>query len=172
MLNHTATFVHGTNRVEGVTVAEVDGTRKPLSGSDRTIECDTLILSVGLIPENELSEVAGAVLDPSTGGPVVDEDMQTTVPGIFACGNVVQVQDLVDHVTAMGELAGKSAAEYAKHRLTPLRNRVALRTGLNVRNVVPQVISGEKTVRLQIRVDKPLKNATVSVGGFSCRSAL
>ena len=167
MLNHTATLVQGTNRVEAVTVAEVDDTRKPLPNSERTIECDTLILSVGLIPENELSEAAGAVLDPSTGGPIVDEDMQTTVPGVFACGNVVQVQDLVDHVTALGELAGKSAAEYAQHRLTPLRKRVAMRAGLNVRNVVPQIISGEKTVRLQIRVGKPLKNVTVRVGGFS-----
>lgn len=112
-LRHTVTKIHGKGRVEGVTVAEVDETLKPVAGTEEYIPCDTLMLSVGLIPENELSKGAGVEIDAKTKGPVVDANRQTSVPGIFACGNVVKVHELVDFVSEEGETAGRSAALFA-----------------------------------------------------------
>lgn len=114
MLRHTVVEIHGKKRVEGVTVAQVDDNLKPVKGTEEYIECDTLMLSVGLIPENELSKKAGVELDPKTRGPMVDEDRQTRIPGIFACGNVVKVHELVDYVSFEGEIAGRAAALYAQ----------------------------------------------------------
>ena len=114
MLRHTVVEIHGKQRVEGVTVAQVDEKLKPIPGTEEYIECDTLMLSVGLIPENELSKKAGVELDPKTRGPVVDENRQTKIPGIFACGNVVKVHELVDFVSDEGETAGRAAALYAQ----------------------------------------------------------
>ena len=112
--NHTVTRILGRERVEGVVVAEVDpATRVPIPGTEETIECDTLMLSVGLLPENELTTAAGVALDPVTGGAAVDQDRQTSVPGVFACGNVLHVHDLVDNVTAESLLAGAAAARFA-----------------------------------------------------------
>jgi len=111
-LCHTVVGIHGKERLEGVTVAKVDENRKPILGTEELVECDTLLLSVGLIPENELSREAGIEIDPVTSGPVVDESMQTSVGGIFACGNVVHVHDLVDFVTEESRLAGRCAALY------------------------------------------------------------
>lgn len=113
-LRHTVTEIHGKERVEGVTVSQVDDNLKPIPGTEEYVECDTLMLSVGLIPENELSKKAGVVLDPKTKGPVVDESRQTSVEGIFACGNVVRVHELVDFVSDEGQVAGEAAAAYAK----------------------------------------------------------
>lgn len=138
-LSHTITFIHGKKRVEGVTVSQVTEDLQPVPGTERYVPCDTVILSVGLIPENELSEQAGIILDPVTRGPVVDENMQTSVPGIFACGNVVNVYDLVDYVTYTGEAAGRGAARYIKGELPPGRP-AAIRAGENVQFVVPQSI--------------------------------
>lgn len=117
MLRHTVVEIHGKKRVEGVTVARVDDNLKPVPGTEEYIECDTLMLSVGLIPENELSKKAGVEIDPKTRGPVVDENRQTSVPGIFACGNVVKVHELVDFVSDEGENAGRAAALYAQGKL-------------------------------------------------------
>lgn len=114
LLRHTVVEIHGNKRVEGVTVARVDENLKPILGTEEYIECDTLMLSVGLIPENELSKKAGVEIDPKTRGPVVDENRQTKVPGIFACGNVVKVHELVDFVSDEGEIAGRGAALYAQ----------------------------------------------------------
>lgn len=114
LLRHTVVEIHGNKRVEGVTVARVDENLKPIPGTEEYIECDTLMLSVGLIPENELSKKAGVEIDPKTRGPVVDENRQTKVPGIFACGNVVKVHELVDFVSDEGEMAGRGAALYAQ----------------------------------------------------------
>lgn len=166
LLEHTVTSIHGRDRVEGVTIAKVDQDGKPIPGTERTIECDTLILSVGLIPENELSREAGLSLDPATLGPVVDEHMETSVRGIFACGNVVHVHDLVDHVTWEGELAGAMAARYLSG-IPPIPKRIRLTPGNNVRYVVPQVISGEEPFVLQMRVKKPIRNAEVRIGKLS-----
>ena len=111
-LSHTVVEIHGRERVEGVTVARVDENRKPISGTYEFVPCDTLLLSVGLIPENELTKKAGIELDSITNGPVVDENRETSVSGIFACGNVVRVHSLVDYVSEEAETAGKSAANY------------------------------------------------------------
>jgi len=167
LLEHTITFIHGADRVEAVTIARVDEGGSPISGTERTIRCDTLILSVGLIPENELSEAAGIVLDTATGGPFVNERMETSIPGIFACGNVVHVHDLVDYVTEMGELAGESAASHALGKLPPLTRKIVLKAGQNVRYVVPQIISGEEPSALFLRVRKPMRNVKVKIGNLT-----
>ena len=112
LLSHTVVEIHGKDRVTGVTIAKVDENRKPIEETKQLISCDTLLLSVGLIPENELSKSAGVVLDPKTNGVVVNEDRETSVDGIFACGNVRQVHELVDYVSREAEIAGKSAASY------------------------------------------------------------
>ncbi len=111
-LSHTIVEIHGRNRIEGVTVAAVDECKQPAPGTEEFVACDTLLLSVGLIPENEITREAGIDIDPLTAGPVVDKKMQTSMPGVFACGNVVHVHDLVDNVTLQAELAGTSAAGF------------------------------------------------------------
>ena len=167
LLEHTVTSIHGVDRVEAVTLARVDAGGNPLLNTERTIECDTLILSVGLIPENELSQTAGIVLDSGTGGPIVNEHMETSIQGIFGCGNVVHVHDLVDHVTQAGELAGESAAKNVLNELPPLRKKIVLKAGDNVKSVVPQIISGEKPVTLHLRVKKPMREARVKLGNLN-----
>jgi len=167
LLSHTVTAVHGAERVSGVSVAGVDEKGNLIAGTESMIPCDTLILSVGLIPENELSEEAGIILDPSTGGPVVDQHMETSIRGIFACGNAVHVHDLVDHVTETGIVAGSSAAKFALGELEPLKNRVRLRPGSGVRYVVPQVISGYQPATVYLRVRNPVRNATIRAGDIT-----
>lgn len=164
LLQHTVTSIRGAGRVEAVTVARVDASWRPIPGTGREIKCDTLILSAGLIPENELSKTAGVVLDRLTGGPIVDEHMETSVRGIFACGNVVHVHDLVDHVSWAGEVAGRSAAKYVMGELPPPRKKVALKAGENVRYVVPQVISGEEEMALHLRAKKPMQDVKLRIG--------
>jgi len=166
LLEYTVTSIQGLDRVEAITVSKVDERQNIIPGSERVIACDTMILSVGMIPENELSDDAGVVLDPATGGPSVDECMGTSVSGIFACGNVVHVHDLVDHVTQAGELAGESAAKHVLGILPPSR-KIALRTGENVRYVVPQYISGERPIDIYLRVTKPMKAVRVLFGNLS-----
>ena len=114
LLSHTVTEVRGRERVEAVTVAQVDGDRHPIPGTERVFDCDTLMLSVGLIPENELTRAAGARMDARRGGPVVDDTLQTTVPGVFACGNVLHVHGLVDNVSTEAAKAGRAAAEFVR----------------------------------------------------------
>lgn len=113
-LSHTVTDIKGKDRVEAIVLSEVDENFNPIEGTEETIECDTLILSVGLIPENELSESAGVKMDPKTNGPVVGENLETNIDGIFACGNVLHVHGLVDNVTKESYLAGEEAAKYIK----------------------------------------------------------
>jgi len=113
-LNHTVIEIHGAERVEGVTIAAVDSQRCPVPGTEEFVECDTLLLSVGLIPENEITRTAGIAMDPATAGPVTDEGLMTSMPGVFACGNVLKVHDLVDNVTLQAEKAGRSAAAWIK----------------------------------------------------------
>ena len=163
-LSHAAAFIHGSERVEAVTISRLDDEGRPIYGEEKTIECDTLILSVGLIPENELSKRAGVKLDPKTGGPVVDENMETSVENIFACGNVVHVHDLVDHVTQEGEAAGRNAAKRILGELPPLKRRITLKAEGNIRYVVPQVISGEQPLTLYSRVKSPAFNAEIRIG--------
>lgn len=167
-LSTTVAEIHGAKRVEGVTVAKVDENRQILPETKRFIPCDTLLLSVGLIPENELTRGAGIALDPVTGGAVVDENRQTGAPGIFACGNVLQVHDLVDYVSDEAELAGKGAAGFVLGSL-PGGDLAATKAGPGVRYVLPQKVhSGcDKPVALFLRVSRPMGKVkyTVCSGG-------
>lgn len=163
LLNHTVTELHGEERLTGVTVAQVDENLCPIVGTKKYMECDTLLLSVGLIPENELAKAAGVRLDPITGGAVVDEARETSVSGIFSCGNVLHVHDLVDFVSEEAEIAGKSAADYLKGRLTQ-RNSVRTVAGNGVRYIVPQCVTGiGEELRLFFRADKVYRGATIHV---------
>jgi len=143
LLNHTVIEIHGKERVEGVTIAEVNEKREPISETEKYISCDTLILSVGLIPENELSKQAGVEIDSITGGPVVNEMLETNIPGIFACGNVLQVHDLADNVSEEARLAASSAVKFIKGNKDLIKSDIIIRAGYGIRYVVPQKINIE-----------------------------
>lgn len=162
--NTTVTCIHGKERVEGVTIAQVDpATRKPLPETARYVACDTLLLSVGLIPENELTTPTGAQMDRVTSGAVVDEFRQTTVPGIFACGNVLHVHDLVDNVSREAEIAGEAAAKFALGQLPSGPRRRVLTSG-GARYAVPQLVSEDcQELDLYFRVGAAFKPALVQV---------
>jgi len=155
-LNTTVAEIHGKERVEGVTIAEVDANRNIKEETKRYIPCDTLLLSVGLIPENELTKGAGIEIDPITGGAVVDEHRETNVKGIFACGNVLQVHDLVDYVSAEAEIAGTYAAELVKNGESECEF-ISTATGNGVRYVLPQKVNKktDEDVSLYLRVSNP-----------------
>jgi len=161
-LSHTVVEIHGKDRLTGVTIAKVDENRKPMPETKEYIPCDTLLLSVGLIPENELSKGAEVELSPITSGAVVDQDRQTSVPGIFACGNVLHVHDLVDFVSEEAEIAGKSAAAYIKEEAAE-RISVAIQTDGKVRYTVPQEITKKKDVTVYFRVSDVYKNVKINV---------
>jgi len=163
LVEHTVINIHGTQRVSGVTVARLDQDKNPIPGTEKFLECDTLLLSVGLIPENELSFMAGVNLDPITGGPILNERMETNLPGIFAAGNCVHVNDLVDNVTLEGEKAGQSAAEHASGKASP-KMGIKLEAGENVRYVIPQMLTGQREVAIRLRVKEPEKDVILKVG--------
>jgi CxxC motif-containing protein len=142
-LSHTVTEIRGRKRVEQVVVQKVDEKRQPIPGTEQVLDCDTLLLSVGLIPENELSRQAGVEIDRKTNGPVVYENMETSIPGVFACGNVAQVHDLVDFVSAEAEKAGKFAAQYAAKGDGPAKKELATHWGEGIGYVLPQKIRPE-----------------------------
>ncbi|KYO65475.1 NAD(P)/FAD-dependent oxidoreductase [Thermovenabulum gondwanense] len=145
ILSHTVVNIHGTKRVEGVMIAKVDDNLKPIKGTEQFISCDTLLLSVGLIPENELSKMAKVEINEITGGPIVDESMQTSVEGIFACGNVLHVHDLVDFVTMEAQLAAKGAARYIKDGKLSAKN-IKIIPDKNIRYVIPNFIDKENII--------------------------
>lgn len=154
-LSTTVVQIHGQKRLEGVTIAQVDENRQTIESTKRYIPCDTLLLSVGLIPENELTRGAGIPIDPVTNGALVDENCQTAVPGIFACGNVLQVHDLVDYVSDEAERAGKGAAALVKGAENAV-DTIATKAGYGVRYVIPQTIhSKNEDVSLFLRVTQP-----------------
>ncbi|HCF57263.1 MAG TPA: pyridine nucleotide-disulfide oxidoreductase [Myxococcales bacterium] len=170
-LSTTVTEVHGKNRVEAVTVARVDGSMRPIDGTEQRIACDTLIVSVGLIPENETAASLGVPLDPVTKGPFVAQDMMTLVPGVFSCGNALQVNDLVDYVSETGETAGRAAAAWAKktekdevgEASRDPRRLIAVRAGEGVASVVPQFLDagGERRAPVFFRVKQTMRQGTV-----------
>lgn len=163
-LSHTVTEIRGKERVEGVVVSRVDGNLQPVPGSEKLIKCDTLLLSVGLIPENELSKKAGIELNAVTKGPVTSETMQTSVPGIFTCGNVSTVFDLVDYVAQTGATAGASAARYASDNWSSGGQSVDIVAGENVRVLFPQRYGFQGDLVLFIRAAEPVENpVTVEV---------
>ncbi len=161
-LSHTVVKIHGKERLEGVTIAKVEG-RKPVPGTEEFIPCDTLLLSVGLIPENELSKSAGVSLDRITSGPVVDQNRQTNVEGIFACGNVLHVHDLVDYVSEESEIAGRSAAEYIQGMENGESINIPLKTDGKIRYTVPQVITQKKDLAVYFRVADVYRDVTIHV---------
>ncbi len=148
-LSHTVTDIRGKERLESVTVSRVDERRMPVPGTEMVFECDTLLLSCGLIPENELSQSAGVVLSPATSGAVVSDTFETSVPGVFACGNVLHVHDLVDHVSNESFRAGHAAAAYARGEGG--RNAFTeVRDGKGVRGTVPQKIQKNPSAPVDI----------------------
>ena len=164
LLNHTVTDIIGRKRLERIIVSEVDSNRKPIPGTEKAFDCDTLLLSCGLIPENELSTGAGVELSPVTSGAVVDDFFETSVPGIFACGNVLHVHDLVDHVSDESFRAGISAADFVLHGQKKPADILVL-DGEGVRGVVPQKIhsNAESTVKLMFRPSGVFRNCTAVV---------
>ncbi len=161
-LSHSVTRVKGGARVEGITVVQVDEKMQPVPGTEKEFSCDTLILSVGLIPENELSLEAGVVLDARTKGAVVDENYQTSAPGIFAAGNVLHVHDLVDFVSQEAERLAKSAAQYLRNGGLHACN-VIVGSDQWIGHVIPQKVSGTKDFELSLRVRRPMRQCRVTV---------
>ncbi len=161
-LSHTVVNIHGKERLEGVTIAKVDERRRPVAGTEEFIVCDTLLLSVGLIPENELTKSAGVTLDRVTGGAVVDQNRQTEVEGIFSCGNVLHVHDLVDYVSEEAEIAGRGAAAYIRGELTPTKN-TTIKTDGKIRYTVPERITADGDVSVYFRVADVFRDKKVTV---------
>lgn len=161
-LSHTVTAVHGDRRLTGVTVSQVDEHLKPIPGTKKEYACDTLILSVGLIPENELSLDAGVSLDPRTRGAVVDEHFQTNTEGVFAAGNVLHVHDLVDFVSMEAESLADGVAEYIREGSLP-ECRIGIRPDSSINHTVPQRVSGTRPFNLSFRVNRPLKDCRMVV---------
>ncbi|MFW6126404.1 MAG: NAD(P)/FAD-dependent oxidoreductase [Chloroflexota bacterium] len=156
-LSHTVTEIRGTERVEGVVVSRVDESMQPVEGSKELVPCDTLLLSVGLIPENELSKGAGIMLSPTTMGPVTTETMETTAPGVFCCGNVSTVFDVVDYVAETGMTAGRNAARAAAGEWRTQRDPLPVEAGENVKVVYPQLYSFRDDLVLFIRPARPIE---------------
>lgn len=183
-LSHTVTNIKGRNRLEGVTVSQVDENLQPIPGTEKDYACDTLIISVGLIPENELSEMAGVILDPRTHGPIVDENYQTTVSGIFAAGNVLQVHDLVDFVSLEAERLAMSvagyletdtllSADFSKDSIKTSTKKInkpadfapaefiPIEADQSIAFTVPQYVSGQAGFILSLRVRHPVRNCQI-----------
>lgn len=166
-LSHTITNIKGDKRVESVTINKVDdATKKPIPGTEITFDVDTVLLSVGLIPENEISKAAGIEMDPRTSGPVVYENYETSIEGVFASGNVVHVHDLVDFVTEESELAGKSAAQYVLNGEADRSNAIAITAGACANAIVPQKVRLEnidKRVEVYFRVTNVFHDVVIKV---------
>ena len=165
-LSHTVVDIKGKERVEGITLAEVDSKGKPIPGTEEEYSCDTLLLSVGLIPENELSDKLGVRLHPVTGGPVVNESLETSIPGVFACGNVLHVHDLVDFVSQEASMAGNCAAAFVKTGRTEETAEVLIKCGTGVRYTVPAKIRPaymEEKLPVRFRVGAVYQKASIVV---------
>lgn len=166
--NSTIVNIAGAGRVESVTVAKVDADRRPISGTERVIPCDTLLISAGLIPENELSRETGVDISRKTKGAIVDDSFHTSIPGIFSCGNVLHVHDLVDNVSLESEIAGGNAALFVQNRLhTPTQSDcIPVQDGQGVTGTVPQFIrtkGEEENIRLMFRPTRVFQNHRVCV---------
>lgn len=161
-LSHTVVELHGRERLEGVTIARVDENRRPIKESYEFIPCDTLLLSCGLIPENELTKGIGAELSSVTNGSIVDQNRETTVSGVFSCGNVLHVHDLVDYVSEEAEIAGKGASEYIKG-INKKGASIGITVDGKIRYTVPQIITEKKDVTVYLRVNNVYKNVKINV---------
>jgi len=165
--NHTITRIEGEKRVERVTIAQVDKNLQAISGTEEEISCDTILLSVGLIPENELTGEVGIELDPVTRGPIVNENRETEIEGIFACGNVLHVHDLADFVTEEGEIVGRAVSEYLKRNRKFRSQSIKIIPGTNIGYVVPQhidfIIPGRKKIKIFMRIKKPAEKVRINL---------
>ena len=160
-LSHTITKIEGKERVTGIVVSQVDENKKPIKGTEKHFDCDTVLFSVGLIPENELSKTASVELSPRSKGAIVDETRETNVSGIFACGNVLQVHDLVDFVSEEAEIAGKSASNYILNGKENSET-VSVKEGKNVLYVLPQKLNvNADNTKIFFRVTNTLKDVTI-----------
>ncbi|ABC76596.1 NAD(P)/FAD-dependent oxidoreductase [Syntrophus aciditrophicus] len=162
-LSTSVVDIHGKERLTGVTVACMDETLKPIPGTERHVPCDTLLLSVGLIPENELSRAARIAMEPRTSGPQVDDTLMTSIPGVFSCGNVLHVHDLADWVSEEAALAGRSAVSYLEKNIAPPEKKIPISAGNGVRYVLPQTVSGLMDFTLSLRVASPSRNRVITV---------
>ena len=162
MLSHTVVQIHGKDRVTGVTIAKVDERRNPIKETEQYIACDTLLLSCGLLPENELTKGAGITMDRITGGAVTDQSRQTSIPGVFACGNVLHVHDLVDYVSEEAEIAGCAAADYLADKQSE-RVDITLQPVGGVRYTVPQKITSAQDTTVYFRVADVFRDKRVVV---------
>jgi len=163
-LGHTVTEIHGAERVENVTVCRLDNDGKPDETTKKDVECDTLLLSVGLVPENELTRMAAIDIDHSTGGAFVDNMLETETRGIFSCGNVLHVSDVVDFVSLEGEIAATGSAMRIRGTLPERRKWNSFIAGRNIRQIVPQTLTQERETPLFIRVCEPTGPAKIAVG--------
>ena len=166
LLSHTVVDIKGKKRVEGVTIAEVDENRKPIPGTEVFYECDTLLLSCGLIPENELSGKLGVRMNPVTNGAFVNESLETSIPGVFACGNVLHVHDLVDYVSGEAAVAGKNAAEYIRGEKKSDGTVINIKTENGVRYSVPSVVRTglmPDTLTVRFRVGNEYRDTNLAV---------
>ena len=163
-LNHTVTYIKGKERLESVKISQVDEKMNVIPGTEKEIKCDTLLLSLGLIPENELSKEVGIEIDILTGGPIVNQFFETSVPGIFACGNCLQVYDTVDNLTIGAKNAGKHAAKNTIYKQNKISNVYA---GKGIRYVIPQRITKPGRVFFSLRVEKPQEASMMRVNADS-----
>ena len=164
-LSHTVVDIQGKERVEGITIAEVGPDRKPIPGTEIHYDCDTLLLSCGLLPENELSKTAGVDLSPITSGPVVNDGLETNIPGVFACGNVLHVHDLVDFVSQEATNAGKNAAKYIKEGEVTSAKQIEILPVDGVRYTVPKYVRPEvmdDTLTVRFRVGQVFKGCAIA----------
>ena len=164
-LSHTVVDIQGKERVEGITIAEVGPDRKPIPGTEIHYDCDTLLLSCGLLPENELSKTAGVDLSPITSGPVVNDSLETNIPGVFACGNVLHVHDLVDFVSQEATNAGKNAAKYIKEGEVTSAKQIEILPVDGVRYTVPKYVRPEvmdDTLMVRFRVGQVFKGCAIA----------
>jgi len=171
-LHHMTTQIHGRDRVEGVTIQPMDENNNAIPDIEKFIPCDTVLLAVGLIPENELTREVGIQLDRVTNGPVVNEMMMTEIPGIFAAGNVVQVYDLVDFVTLAGESAAAAATNYVKGDTSKFENKYRVKAGENVTALGPQWLTGENESQIRMRVTFPIKKSEIRLNGKKVKRVL
>ena len=163
-LHHTVKQVIGKKRLEKVIICEVDDNLKFIEGKEKEFECDTLLLSIGLLPNNPLLEDLGVKIHPRTRGPIVDESLQTSIKGIFACGNSLHVHDLVDFVTNEGALAGKNAAKYIKNELNT-GNKINIVNGKGIIYVLPQSVylNNIDKIKISFRVNTPYKDVKLNI---------
>ena len=167
LLSHTVTEIRGKERLSGITLMKVDADKKPIPGTEIEYECDTLLLSVGLVPENELSREMGVTIHPLTNGPIVDDHLETSVEGVFACGNVLHVHDLVDFVSQEAALAGKQAAWFIQEKKErTLKSKMELKTTDGVRYCIPNYLDVEEmdeNITIRLRVTDSFKNKKIQV---------